>query len=76
MTTVRLELDPAKLRAARISRALTQEGLGKLAGLQSTTISRLETGERPARLSTIAALAGALGVEVAAIAELREEATA
>jgi transcriptional regulator with XRE-family HTH domain len=51
------------LRAARLQALLTQAQLGRRANLAPATIVRLEKGERPAQLATVAKLAAALGVE-------------
>lgn len=52
----------AKLREVRRSRLLTQQALGAAAGVDRTTIIRIECGEFPAELRTIRQLAAALGV--------------
>ncbi len=52
-----------KLRRLRIQRALSQQDLERATGIAQSTISNLELGNRPARLSTIRKLAEALGVE-------------
>lgn len=51
-----------RLRTLRLRRFLTQEDLGRLAGLTRTTIRRLEAGECRPRLHTVTRLAQALGV--------------
>lgn len=57
------EVFAANLRRLRRRRGLSQEALGEEAGgLHRTEISLLERGEREPRLSTIVALAQALGV--------------
>lgn len=61
--TISLEVDPARLRHARLAKALTQAELAKAAGVNRTTIVRLESG-RPAQPSSVRRIAGALGVEV------------
>jgi transcriptional regulator with XRE-family HTH domain len=71
MPAATLILNPDELRRLRLLRALTQEDLSDLSGIQSSTICRLETGARRARLSTIRALATALEVAPDAIADLR-----
>lgn len=50
-----------RLRRLRERRLLTQEQLGKLAGVGEITIHRIESG-KPARLSTLRKLADALAV--------------
>ncbi|MEX1141469.1 MAG: helix-turn-helix transcriptional regulator [Thermoleophilaceae bacterium] len=51
------------LRALREAAGLTQEELGAIAGIQMADISRLESGIRDARITTIIRLADALAVE-------------
>jgi transcriptional regulator with XRE-family HTH domain len=51
-----------KLRAARERRFLTQQQLADKAGTSKANISRLESGEQNARMSTIVRLAAALGI--------------
>lgn len=50
------------LKAAREEREWTQEDLAHHAGIQPAEISRIETGKRDLRLSTIERLAKALGI--------------
>lgn len=56
----------ARVRQARIKRALTQTELAELARLKRNAVGRIETGERgqSPRASTIRALADALRVRV------------
>ena len=55
-----------RVRSLRIAAFLTQDGLARRAGLSRDTVARLEAGRislgRP-RMSTLTALAAALGVE-------------
>ena len=51
-----------KLREWRLRRVLTQEGLAKRSGVTEATISRIESGQREARISTVRRLAEALGI--------------
>jgi transcriptional regulator with XRE-family HTH domain len=51
------------LRQLRMERAISQEDLGRMTGIAQATISNLEQGNRPARLSTVRKLAEALGIE-------------
>jgi transcriptional regulator with XRE-family HTH domain len=51
-----------KLRAARERRFLTQQQLADKAGTSKANISRLESGEQNARMSTIVRLAAALDI--------------
>ena len=50
------------LRGLRRSRGLSQRGLGRLAGISSGTVFRLENGFRGAYPATVRKLAAALGV--------------
>ena len=56
-------IDAERLRQLRVQRAISQEDLGRRTGIAQSTISNLESSNRPARLSTIRKLAEALGVE-------------
>ncbi len=56
-------IDGDKLRRLRVERALSQQDLQQITGIAQSTISNLELGTRPARLSTIRNLAEALNVE-------------
>lgn len=58
---MRLEIVPDRLRRQRLERALTQDELAKRSGLDPSSVSYLERGARRARVSTIRALAKALG---------------
>jgi transcriptional regulator with XRE-family HTH domain len=58
-----VNIDGTKIRQMREERALTLADLGERSGLNIATISRLENGLRPARLSTVRKLAEALEVE-------------
>jgi transcriptional regulator with XRE-family HTH domain len=62
----------ARLRALRLNLGLTQTELAERAGVSEFTITRLETGrgKRP-HPSTRRKLAGALGVAIADVDELR-----
>jgi transcriptional regulator with XRE-family HTH domain len=50
------------LRAARQARGLSQRGLGKVSGVDASTICHLETAVRDARGVTLRRLAAVLGV--------------
>jgi len=54
---------PARLRAIRSRRLLTQKELAAKVGVSWQTISAIETGHQRPRFSTIRALAAALEVE-------------
>ncbi len=56
-------INGARLRQLRVQRAISQEDLGRMTGIAQSTISNLESSNRPARLSTIRKMAEALGVE-------------
>ena len=57
-----MQLRHDKLREARERRFLTQQQLADKAGTSKANISRLESGEQNARMSTIVRLAEALGI--------------
>jgi len=57
------DIDGHKLRRLRVERALSQQDLEQMTGIAQSTISNLELGNRPARLSTIRKLAEVLNVE-------------
>jgi len=57
------EVDGQRLRELRVERALSLRALGERSSVAYDTINKLELGQRPARLSTIRKLAGALEVE-------------
>ena len=52
------------IRRYRRKRKLTQEALASVSGVTATTIARLETGRNVPRVSTLTAIAAALGVTV------------
>lgn len=56
-------MEGARLRQLRERALLTQAELAAKAGMNVVSITRLETGARKARFSTIRKLASALGVE-------------
>ncbi len=58
-----VDINGARLRQLRVQRAISQEDLGRMTGIAQSTISNLESSNRPARLSTIRKMAEALGVE-------------
>ncbi len=57
-----MRLKPEKLKAARERKFLTQQQLADKAGTSKANISRLESGDQNARMTTIVRLAGALKV--------------
>jgi len=60
-----LRIDAKALRRYRHLRGLTLQSLAERAGLGTTTISRLESGTGELQVTTLAALADALSVEIA-----------
>lgn len=54
----------ANVRAARQAARMTQEDLGARAGIHPVEVSRVETGQRDSRLSTVVNIAEALGVSI------------
>jgi transcriptional regulator with XRE-family HTH domain len=64
----------AALRRVRLSRGLTQEGLGLEAGVQRNFISLIETGQNQPTIGTITKLARALGLRASElVAEAEKE---
>lgn len=53
-----------RLREARIAKDLSQRELSKLAGVPQSHISRIESNQVDLRLSSLTAIANALGLEV------------
>ncbi len=53
-----------KLRHLAIERGMTQEDIARATGLKQQAVSAVFSGNRDARISTITAIAGALGVTV------------
>ncbi len=64
-----LRVDPAgnKVRAIREGRDMTQEELSRRSGVSQNSISRIETGARKPRKSTLEKLARALDIEDPAV---------
>ena len=56
-----------RLREARIAKNLSQRELSKLAGVPQAHISRIESNQVDLRLSSLAAIANALDLEVALV---------
>jgi transcriptional regulator with XRE-family HTH domain len=56
-----------RIRQLRRDRGLTQEELCERAGISVDAVTRIESGSRVPTLSTLDAIAGALGVPVAAL---------
>ena len=63
VSNTRLYYYVVKLRDLRIKAVLSQEDLGKMAGMSAATVNRLEVGKQKPRFVTIRKLAKALGVE-------------
>lgn len=62
------------LRRVRLAAGLSQEQLGLEAGVQRNFISLIETGQNQPTISTIAKLAGALGLKASElVAEAEHE---
>lgn len=59
----------AKVKRLRAAAGLSQEQLGLRCGMHLSVISRLERGLRDPQLTTIARVAGALGVTPAELVE-------
>jgi len=57
-----MQLNPSRLRTARLRRMLTQEELARRAGTTEATVNRLENGLQRPRISTVRKLADVLGV--------------
>ena len=51
------------IRLSRKQKGLSQQELGKLAGLQQETISRIETGKSSTKLQTILVILAVLDLE-------------
>jgi transcriptional regulator with XRE-family HTH domain len=68
-----MELRHDKLRAARERRFMTQQQLADKAGTSKANISRLESGEQNARMSTIVRLAAALDIQPEDLVEWSSE---
>lgn len=63
-----------RLRAARLDAKLTLRGLARRLGWQPATLSRIESGERPARVAQLIAIAEAVGRTPAALLVEQREA--
>lgn len=53
-----------RLREARLAKKLSQRALSKLAGVPQSHISKIESNQVDLRLSSLVAMANALGLEV------------
>ncbi len=62
-----------RLARARQDRGWTQERLAEAVGLEPVSLSRLETGDRALSISTLAAVAGALGIGLGDLLDVERE---
>src|SRR3954468_2085982 len=62
----------ARGRALRVERGLSLSSLASAAGIGKGSLSELETGRRNPTLDTLYALAGPLGVPLAALVDFRD----
>lgn len=56
-----------RVRGARLDRNLTQEELAHLAGIDRSTIQRIESANWEVKLSSLSRIAHALGVSIVAL---------
>ncbi|MCA0455676.1 MAG: helix-turn-helix domain-containing protein [Chloroflexi bacterium] len=63
----------AQLRAARLTRNLSQAEFAALAGIRVKHYQRIETGSVLPRLGTLTQIAFALGLRVALVADSEED---
>lgn len=61
------------IKTARLERALTQEELGKLVGVQKAQISKLESSINNASIDTILKVFKALKAEISFIVKLEDK---
>jgi len=61
----------ARVRALRVERGLSLSGLASAAGIGKGSLSELEAGQRNPTLETLYAVAGPLGVPLAALLDFR-----
>lgn len=60
-----------RIRAARIAKGLTHEGLAQATGLSLDSVQKIQAGRREPQASTLAAIARALGVSADSLLGLR-----
>ena len=60
-----LPQDPARIRRKRLEAGLSQPALAKIAGVNKSTVWRIENGLNPAQADTLLCLAKALGCAIA-----------
>ena len=65
-----------RVRELREERSLSQKALAEAAGFDTSTMSRIESGERGLSAGDVVALASALGVEVGVLLRVDEPAVA
>lgn len=65
----------ARIRALRVERGLSLSALAAAAGIGKGSLSELETGRRNPTLDTLYAVAGPLGVPLAALVDFRDGST-
>lgn len=53
-----------KLKAERLARGISQEGLAELAGLHRTYVGSVERGERNIAVDNMESLANAMGLDI------------
>jgi len=58
-----------EIRVARARRKLSRAALAEASGLSPKTVQRIENGERPADVSQMAAICGALNESIVALVE-------
>lgn len=63
-----------RLRAHRLSRGLTQEGLAELVGVSARYVAGIERGERNLTLDSVDALAAHLGLDADQLLRERDDA--
>lgn len=56
-----------RIKALRVARNLTQEQLAEMSGLSRDALSRIERGDRSARITTLSQLSGALSVPISSL---------
>jgi XRE family transcriptional regulator, regulator of sulfur utilization len=61
------------IRATRLEHQITQEELGKRAGIHPTWISHIESGRVNPTISNLALLSEALGIKLSAVVAAAEE---
>lgn len=70
---LRMDVLGKMIKTARLERALTQEELGKLVGVQKAQISKLESSINNASIDTILKVFKALKAEISFIVKLEDK---